>query len=443
MIGARILDRLRNSVLIKNTALVLAGQATRSAIQLVYFVVIARALGPGDYGAFVATTALVGLAAPFATMGAGEILVMQTARNPSAFGNYWGRALLVAPASGASLTVVLVVASRLILPDIAVALLLCIALADVVFARLLDLSGQAFQAFDQLGRTTHLLVLLSALRLVAAAGLFLLVSDPTPLQWAALYLGTTVAAAAYGLWTVHRHLGTPDRQKGGLRADLRLGSLFAVSLSAQTAYNDIDKTMLGSLATVEAAGIYGVAYRIVDALFKPIHSVLASSFASFFRHGARGLHASKAYALRFLPWSVAYGLAAALLLFLVAPLLPIVLGSGFSRSVEALRWLSVIPLLKGIHFFAAIALTAAGKQALRTLVQVAIAVLNVGLNLLLIPQYSWRGAAWASIATDSLLAVALWAAVLRLGDGRDAPPPTDAEDRMMPASLGTDELGAS
>ena len=73
-----------------------------------------------------------------------------------------------------------------------------------------------------------------------------------------------------------------------------------------------------------------------------------------------------------------------------------------------------MPLLKTLHYFAADALTGAGHQALRTLVQVAVAGFNVLVNLWLIPAYSWRGAAWSSLASDGLLAVALWSCALWL-----------------------------
>ena len=39
---------------------------------------------------------------------------------------------------------------------------------------------------------------------------------------------------------------------------------------------------------------------------------------------------------------------------------------------------------------------------------------NVLLNLWLIPAYSWRGAAWASLASDAALVVALFAVIVSL-----------------------------
>jgi O-antigen/teichoic acid export membrane protein len=48
-------------------------------------------------------------------------------------------------------------------------------------------------------------------------------------------------------------------------------------------------------------------------------------------------------------------------------------------------------------------LTGAGLQSYRTIAQVIAAGFNFALNLWLIPQYGWHGAAWSSLATDATL----------------------------------------
>jgi len=105
---------------------------------------------------------------------------------------------------------------------------------------------------------------------------------------------------------------------------------------------------------------------------------------------------------------------AALMFFVLlgaAPVVPMILGAEYARTAEALRWLALLPLFKAIHYFLADSLTGAGYQGTRTAMQILVAVLNVGLNLWLIPAYSWRGAAWASLASDGALVIAMYAAV--------------------------------
>jgi len=42
---------------------------------------------------------------------------------------------------------------------------------------------------------------------------------------------------------------------------------------------------------------------------------------------------------------------------------------------------------------------------------VGVAVVNFGLNLIILPKYGWLGAAWTSLASDGLLLLILWIAV--------------------------------
>ena len=62
-------------------------------------------------------------------------------------------------------------------------------------------------------------------------------------------------------------------------------------------------------------------------------------------------------------------------------MVPLILGSEYRLTAEALRWLAVLPLLKAVHFFLADALTGAGHQALRTAIGAGTAVFNVAINL--------------------------------------------------------------
>ena len=112
--------------------------------------------------------------------------------------------------------------------------------------------------------------------------------------------------------------------------------------------------------------------------------------------------------LSVLPRMIVYSVLAFAGLYLLAPLFPLVIGKEFARTVEALRWLALLPLLKTIHYFLSDAVTGAGYQGLRSAAQVFVAVLNVGLNFWLIPLYSWRGAAWVSLACDGSLAIAMY-----------------------------------
>jgi O-antigen/teichoic acid export membrane protein len=373
------------------------GQTLRVGLQALYFVLIARALGTREYGAYVAVLALVAVAAPFATLGTGNLLIKHVARDRSAFPRQWGKALAVTVLVGTTLFGLVCTAGRVWLPAaIPLQLVLAVAAADLLFVRLLDISAQAYQAHHRLSRTALLQVLLSPLRLVAATLLIVLVPSPSAIQLGFLYLATAIVGAGLAVALVNRELGSPQVEVADLRRELHEGALFSLSLSAQSANADIDKTLLARLGTLEATGAYGAAYRLMDVAFLPVRSVLIAAYARFFQHGAQGVRATARYGRRLLTVGIGYGLLTAAALYALAPLLPFVL------------WLAVVPLLKTVHYFGADALTGAGYQGTRTILLLLIAGANLALNVWLIPLYSWRGAAIATIVSDAMLAVAIW-----------------------------------
>ncbi len=408
--------RWAHTVLARNALWVALGQVLRVGSQAVYFVIIARALGARDYGAYVGVLAVVAVAAPFASLGTGNLLIKHVARTPHLFARQWGRALATTLLSGTMLLAVVLFVGGLWLPhSIPVRLVLAVGSADLLFVRLIEVSAQAYQAHQRLARTALLQLLVSPLRLVAATVLIAVTPTPTALEWGVLYLVCSLIGAGFAVGLVNRELGAPELALGDVGSELREGFFFSVTLSAQSATNDIDKAMLARLGTLEATGVYAAAYRLVDVAFLPVGSLLVAAYARFFQHGLGGVRANARFARPLLRLSVCYGLTASLGLFLLAPALPHLLGPDYRPAIGAVRWLAVLPLLKAIHYFGADALTGAGFQGIRTVVQVGIAIANVSLNIWLIPLYSWRGAAVATIISDGLLGVAIWSTIWYLG----------------------------
>jgi len=219
---------------------------------------------------------------------------------------------------------------------------------------------------------------------------------------------------------VSRIIGKPRFVWRSITSELREGFYFSASQTSQTVYNDIDKTMLARLGTLTAAGVYGAAYRLIDVSFVPVSAALWSAYPHFFRAGARGISSSLAYAKPLMTRAVAYSGAIFLLIVLGSGIVPLILGPDYSATAAALRWLAILPVLKALHYFFSDTLTSAGYQGVRTAIQASVALLNVLLNLWIIPAYSWRGAAWSSIACDTALLAGVASAVLILAKARRA-----------------------
>ncbi len=413
----------------RNSLWMFMGFGLRLVVQAAYFVFIARALGVVQYGAFVGVTAFVQILAPFCGLGSGSILVKNVSRDRSSYALYWGKALGTTLATGVLLFLVtLPLKKRVLSSGVSWHLLILVGLSDIIAIRLIEVAGQAFQAIDCLKQTAQLNLLPNIIRLLGAAFAFFYLHRISASEWGWFYLASTGLSAVVAIALARRRIGPPDHITILRPKEMLEGSYFSTSIAAQTLYNDLDKTMLARMSTLEATGIYAVAYRFVDVSFTPIRSVLYATYASFFRKGEGGLQATYKFLLRLLPIFSGYSLLIGIVLFAAAPLIPYILGKDYAEAIVALRWLALLPLLKSLHYPAADALTGAGFQGARTAGQVLVALLNGLLNLWLLPRYSWRGAAWASLASDGLLIVVMYFLIwwmLRAAGRKTAVPPAE------------------
>ena len=410
-----MLKSLFGRPLVRNTAWMLIGQGLRLVIQALYFIEIARSLGAANYGAFIGVVALVGIVFPFGALGSGNLLVKNVSRDQSLFAVYWGRALATTALTSSLLLGIVLLSARFALPaTIPFTLVLLVAGADLFGLNVVTICGQAFQAFERLNWTATINALISAGRLAGALLLVSIHPHPTALEWGYLYFGSTAVVLAAAIGLVCARLGRPRLGSAAAPGEMREGFFFSTSLSAQTIYNDIDKTMLARLGTLDATGIYGAAYRIIDVSFVPVSALLYSAYPNFFRAGSRGVSESFRYAKPLLLRALVYSTFVCAALLACAGIVPLILGPQYARTAEAIRWLAPLPIFRGIHYFLSDSLTGAGRQGLRAAIQASVALFNVLINLWLIPAYSWRGAAWSSIASDALLACAVASAVYLL-----------------------------
>lgn len=391
------------------------GYAGRLLLQVAYFIIVARVLGVSNFGLFSGILGLVSVLVPFSSMGSGLILIKHVSRNPETFPLYWGTAISVTLLVGAVLCLAITGLGTIIYSPLeAIMIILPVAIGELFGVRFTELSGQAFQAHQRLSRTSSLWVLLSFFRLVAAL-LLLIMPVEKPLQmWALIYMLSGLLAGACSIIWVHKELGRGKLGLTGMRGEWRNGFYFSVSTSASGAYNDLDKTMLSRLSTDTIAGAYSAAYRVVDAIYIPIRAIVASSYPRFFQVGKNGLKTVMNYAFRLMPLTIVVSVIAWGGMVLIAPILPDLLGQEYSLTPIIAVWLGPILIFRTIHNLLANTLTGADFQGLRSAIQVGIALFNLGLNLLWIPIYGWKGALWSSLLSDGGLAFLLFFLILWL-----------------------------
>jgi len=410
----RELTRLRGNSMVRNAQWVLLGQGLGYAAQAGTFILLAHLLGTVEFGIYAGAFSFASLVAPYSNLGSPSIFLRYVCPDHSRFRQYWGNILL----STLTMSIVFILVLSLVGPHLSkfysLKLIFAVAVSECLLRQLAVSSATVFLAFEQLRLTAILNVLTTAMRLIAVALLVHFLHKTDAATWAIAVLLVSLVAAAIALTLVTVRFGKPLFSPRLAVARAREGSLYAISYSTQSIYNDVDKTMLGHYGMNAANGIYSMAYRFVDIGSMPVNAVQAATVPRFFKHGVGGVSATKGFAQRIIRRTSIVGLLASASLFLFAPLVPHVLGHNFAETVSALRWLCLLPLFRSFHSSAGDALSGAGRADIRLMSQLGAGIFNFSVNLYLIPHYSWRGAAWSSIATDGLLAVANWSLVFML-----------------------------
>jgi O-antigen/teichoic acid export membrane protein len=399
---------MRSRGLLRDTTHLTIGQGFRLIIQAAYFVLIARSLGPDAYGAFVTVVAAAALLGPFSGLGTANLFIKNVRSGKRQAPICWGNGIVLTVLSGTLLSCLGVGLSTLLHLKTVPFVVTLVCVADLVLLKVTELAAFGFAATDQMKQTSIQSVVVSLLRLGGIAVLVVTVHPVTLDLWVFTYLFTTLLGTLYALVKGGRLWGRPVIDWRALREDAKEGVFFSVAGSATTIYNDIDKIMLSKLAELSATGVYGAAYRVIDVTMTPVRSLAAAAYPHFFRKGVGGMAQTYPYALSLIAKTSIYGAFTSAGLWLAAPILPHILGNQYQEVVPAVRWLALIPLLRCLHSFMADALSGAGLQRVRSGIQVVVALINIGLNVVILPRYSWRGAAWTSLGCDGLLATLFW-----------------------------------
>jgi O-antigen/teichoic acid export membrane protein len=402
----------KNKTIFKNTLWMFYSFIVKSGIQMLYFIIIARTLNVGGYGYFIGIVAFFTMIAPFSSWGSGNILIKNVSIHKDYFSIYWGKALVTTFISGTILLILSALFKPVIFEEkIPLDVFVIIGASELLLSRIIDLSGQAFQALNKLSITANLFIVLSVFRLLASILLYFMFENTSLELWSYFYFVSTFFAAILSLLLVQKKIGKPIYIKRYLFNDLKEGFYFSMSLAAQNIYNDIDKTMLIKLGTPASAGIYGASSRLIETAFSPIRSIFYSTYTKFFEHGKKGVFTSFKFGLRLMWWVILISIFLSIGIYIVSPLIPSILGHEYLGAISAIQLMAIILLLRPFHYIAGDILTGAGFQKTRTISQLICLLVNITLNILLIPKLFWKGAIIASIITNFLLSLILWYAV--------------------------------
>jgi O-antigen/teichoic acid export membrane protein len=400
----KIKMRLFDSQLAKNTGWMLVGIGIRSIFQFIAFLLLARTLGPEKFGNYAGVLALATLLSPFVELGGYNLVIRDiTAGVPRniAIGNAFFLTSLAFPV-GISMFVIL---SIIMFPRLDLEFSLCIGVAELFFGRILAVTGGLRVVQGNLWQTAVIEVFGGLCRLLFV--LILQRSQGMLIFWGWLHIFQTFIMATIALaWTVLSGIW-PTYRVNQAFANLKDGFHFATALSAQSAYTDLDKTMLVRLSSPTDAGVYSAAYRFISVAYLPLSAFLGALYPKFFLEGqTKGYSGARKLANRTLIYTAAYGVILSISIWLFSQSIVSLLGDKYSDSIAALRWLAVVALLQSLYYPLGDALTGSGRQQYRAGGQIIAFLANLILNIILIPKFGWLGSTWATILTQTMILIA-------------------------------------
>jgi len=390
--------------------------ASAGISQLVTFAILARALGPAEFGLFVQISAVTAIAVQICGLGASDCLLRRVSRDPGSYPILLGHNLLLIGLSGAVLVIGGVAAmsawARLGSgPSVDIPTLALLFVGNLVLVRLILLVETALLGLGRIHAANRSVVGFAVARTATAVLACLVFKVSSLSDWALWQCGgnllyTLLAAVSLSPF------GRP--RLAILREELRAGLLFASQFVGRAVRSNVDLLMIGLFTPIETVGSYGVARRIMDASYLSIDALNRLLYPRLARESRDGLHLALPTAKRALLAALALGGATALALFMLAPWLPALFGRAYHDLPFFLRCLCGTIILIGAWAAAVDLLGASGRQDVRAWIlnsaNLAGSVLIAVATALAAP----IGTFVALYVTDGTIVIAAWLVLLRL-----------------------------
>jgi len=398
----------------KGTGIAFGGSLAALLIGFITRPMIARYGTEADYGvyslAFVVLSICATIAALGLTQGVTRSIAYARGKNDSE------RVQKLIPASiqfgviaGVSLAIIIFLTSDIlavgIFHDSALGFPLKILALGIPFLTLLSLLISIFQGFDDIKPTVYFQSILRPLLLPLLLLPIIFLDLPFTSVFYALLASLVISCAAFTLYAVKR-LPFPIGFRIGLRDNpiAKELLLFSLPLLGVAMLGLIihwtDTLMLGGLKSSADVGLYNAALPLAELISAPLNAMLL-----IYVPVASGLYASgsigeirKDFSI-LIKWLWAATLPLFLILFLFPEtVLGFVFGASYASAAAALRILSLVFIVNNLTGPNGSTLIAMGEVRFVMWATLGTAVLNVGLNVALIPPFGIEGAAIASLA---------------------------------------------
>jgi len=400
----------------KNMSWLMISQIIASICGFIWTILIARYLGVENYGILGFAISFTGFFTIIADFGISTHIVRTISTDYELAPKYLGNALPLKGLFGIltfslSLWVLLLLKTDEI--TIIITLLFTI---EMIIKSVVSLLNGSFQAFEEgkyqgIGNTILNLILLAFIfiTIFTDLGLFGITFS---------YIVANFIALVYEYYVLNKHLVKP---KFELDIDfckkITLLSLpFAATSILYTIYYSIDVIMLTKLIGDYATGIYNATYKLISVLtlFNSVYSaVIFPVMSKFFKKDKNLLIISFEKSIKYL-MLVTIPLALATMLY-SSDIIYLIYGHEYDEASSVLCILIWTVCLLFINGACNNLLNASHREVSVTKIYAIAALFNVVLNLIIIPKFSYNGAAFTTVLSDFLIVCLQLYVIYRIG----------------------------
>ncbi len=389
----------------KNTAFMTAASIGQKLISFAYFALVARMIGAEGMGKYFLALSFTTIFVVFVDLGFSNVLVREAAKSRDKAQEFFSNVLAAKVGFGILSYASLVLVVNLL--DYSSELKNLIYLSGVTM--LLDsLHLSAYSVFRALGNLKYeaIGVICSQLLTVTLGSIFLLLRLPLIFLIFAFTISSfvNVCFSSFFLYVKYEIKLVPafNRQiliyLGKIAVPFGLASIFA------RVYTYIDSILLSKMAGEVAVGWYSIPHKIVQAfLFIPgsLVAVLYPRFSELFVADKKKLAYIFERGLKYLlliAFPIALGIG-----ILAEDIILSLFGDQYVNSVLPLQILLIGLLFSFCSYLTGAFLNACNRQVAQTVIAAFVMIVNIFLNLLLIPRYGITGAAVAAVLSNVIL----------------------------------------
>lgn len=385
---------------------ILISQIIASICGFIWTILIARYLGAHNYGILGFATSLTGILAITVDFGISTHIVRHIATDNDSAPKYLGNAFpLKSIFAVSSFIITLIILLIMKCDELTITITLLFTL-EMIIKSFIGLMNGGFQAFEEgkyqgIGNTLLNVILLIFI-LVAIFGNFGLLGITLA------YLISNSIALIYVYTTFTRHVTKPhfELDKAFCKKITIYSLPFALASVLYSIYFSIDVIMLENIIGNTATGIYNASYKLINVitlLYTAYTAVIFPVMSKFFKNDEKLLDISYEKSIKYL-MLIMMPLAMSMMIY-SRDIILLIYGSGYIDSAPTLSILIWTVCLLFVASPGNILLEASHREVTVTKIYAIAAVFNIVLNLILIPKFSFIGAAISTVVTDIFIVI--------------------------------------